>query len=78
MLAHHIICKYFIPICEPSFHLFIASFAVKKLLIRSHLSIFVFIAISGRRVKKDISAIYVKECSTYVYLQEFHSVWSHI
>ena len=28
--------------------------------------------------KKDVAAIYVRECSTYVFLQEFYSVQSYI
>ena len=58
------------------FILFIASFAVQKLLslIRSHLFIFVFISIYSRRwVKEALAAIYVKECSACVFLQEFYS-----
>ena len=51
------------------FVLFTVSFAVQKLLslIRSHLFIFVFIFIR-RWVKKDLAVIYVKECSSYVFL----------
>ena len=66
--SHHL--HIFCPIFSfgTSFHLFIAFFAVQKLLSRSHLSVFVFIAISGRWVKKDVAVIYVKECSTCVYL----------
>ena len=44
------------------------SFAVQKLLslIRSHLFIFTFIAFaSGKRSKKNIATIYVKECSMF-------------
>ena len=35
-------------------------------LIRSHLFIFIFITLRGGS-KKDIGAIYVKECSAYVF-----------
>ena len=47
------------------FVLFMVSFAVQKLLslIKSHLSIFVFICYSRRWVKKDLAVVYVKECS---------------
>ena len=47
------------------------SFAVQKFLnlIRSHLFIFVFISIPlGERSKKNIAAIYVNECSAYIFL----------
>ena len=57
------------------------SFAVQKFLnlIRSHLFIFVFISIPlGERSKKNIAAIYVKECSAYIFLQEFYSIQSYI
>ena len=53
------------------FILFMVSFAVQKVLslIRSHLLIFVFISITlGDRSKKDISVIYVREYSAYVFL----------
>ena len=53
------------------FILFMVSFAVKKLLnlIRSHLFIFVFIFITlGGVIKKELAAIYVKECSASVFL----------
>ena len=53
------------------FILFMVSFAVQKLLsfIRSHLFIYVFILITlGGGSKKDLAAIYVKECSAYVFL----------
>ena len=53
------------------FILFMVSFAVQKLLsfIRSHLFIFVFISITlGDGSKKDIAVIYVKVCSSYVFL----------
>ena len=52
----------------------IVSFAVQKLLslIRSHLFIFVFISIIlGGGVIEDLAVIYVRECSAYVFLQEF-------
>ena len=29
-------------------------------------------------VKKDFAVIYVKECSSYGFLQEFYGVWSYI
>ena len=58
------------------------SFAGKKflsLLIRSYLFIFVFIFTSlGGRSKKDIAAIYIKECSAYIFLLEFYSIQSYI
>ena len=54
------------------FILFImVSFAVQKLLnlIRSHLFYFCFyVHYSRRPVQKNISAIYVKQCSAYVFL----------
>ena len=54
------------------FSLFIVvSFAIQKLLslIRSHLFYFCFyVHYSRRPVQKDISAIYVKQCSAYVFL----------
>ena len=33
---------------------------------------------SRRWVKKDLAVIYVKECSSYVFLLEFDSVWPYI
>ena len=47
----------------------IVSFAVQKLLslIRPHVFIFVFISIR-KWVKEDHAAVYVKECSAYVFL----------
>ena len=53
------------------FILFMGSFAVQMLLsaIRYNLFIFVFIFITqGGGSKKDIAAIYVKECSAYIFL----------
>ena len=53
------------------FVFFIISFTVQELLslIRFHLFIFVFIFITlGGGSKKDVAAIYVKECFTYVFL----------
>ena len=51
------------------------SFAVQKLLIGSHLFIFVFISFTfGRWIQKNIAAIYVKECSGYVFFYEFYSI----
>ena len=61
-------------------HLFVLSmisFAVQKLLslIRSHLSTFGFVSFAlGDRSKKNIAAIYVKECSAYVFLEQFISL----
>ena len=50
------------------FILLVVSFAVKNLfrLIRSNL--FIFVLISFRRWIKKIAIIYVKECSTYIFL----------
>ena len=53
------------------FVLFVVSFALQKLLsfIRSQLFIFVFISITlGGGSKEDFAVIYVKECSSYVFL----------
>ena len=33
---------------------------------------------SRRCFKKDLTVIYVKECFSYVFLQEFYSIWSCI
>ena len=51
------------------FILLMASFAAQKLLclIRSHLFIFVLIFIR-RWIEKDITAIYNRKCSAYVFL----------
>ena len=57
------------------------SFAVQKLLslIRSHLSIFVFNFYYFRRwIQKYIAAIYVKENSAYIFLQELYIIWSYV
>ena len=55
------------------FVLFMVSIAVQKLLsfIRSHLFIFGFFHFSRRCVKKDLAVIYIKHCSSYVFLYEF-------
>ena len=61
----HIICKYFLPFCELSFHLFMVSFAVQKLLslIKSHLFILVFISITlGNESKKILLNRHVYFC----------------
>ena len=52
------------------FILFMVSFAVQKLLslIRSHLFIFVCFHYSRKWIKKDLAAIFVRECSAYVFL----------
>ena len=47
------------------------SFAMQRLLslIRSHLFIFAFISFTlWRQIQKNVAVIYVKECSTYVFL----------
>ena len=52
------------------FILSVVSFAMQKLLslIRFHLFMFAFIFFAlGDRSKKNIAAIYVKECSAYVF-----------
>ena len=61
------------------FILFLVFFAVQKLLslIRSHLFLFLFITLGGAS-KNIIAAIYVKECSAYVFLEEFYSIQSYI
>ena len=49
------------------------------ILIIAHLFIFAFISATlGDRSKKNIAVIYVKECSAYVFLQEFYSIESYI
>ena len=61
------------------FTLFVVSFAVQTFLslIRSHLLIFVFISITlGGGSKKTL--LYVTECSAYVILYEFNSLFSYI
>ena len=53
------------------FILFMVSFSVQKplSLIRSHLLIFVFTFINqGGGSKKDLAAVFVKECSVHVFL----------
>ena len=51
------------------FTLFIVSFAVQKLLTRSHLFTVVFYFHYSRRwVIEDLALIYVTECSAYVFL----------
>ena len=63
------------------FALFIVSFAVQKILglIRSNLFIFVFyFHYSRRHIQENITAVYVKRCSAYVFLLEFYSVQSYI
>ena len=51
------------------FTLLMVSFAVHKLLTGSHLFIFVFISFTFRWwIQKNIAAVYVKQCSGYVFL----------
>ena len=52
------------------FILFMVSFGVKKLLSLCPmcLLLFFYFHYSGRQIKKDIAAIYVRECSAYVFL----------
>ena len=59
------------------FILFMVFFVVQKLLslIRSHFLEFCFyFHYTQRWFQKDITVIYVKECSAYVFLQELYSV----
>ena len=57
------------------FVLFTVSFAVQKLLCLVRFVYFCFYFHYSRRwIKKDLAAIYVKECSAYVFLYEFYSV----
>ena len=61
----------------------IVFFAVQKLLslTRSHLftfAYFIHFHYSMRWVIENLALIYVIECSTYVFLQEFYSFWSYI
>ena len=53
-------------------------FAVQKLLnlIRSHLFISAFVSITLGDRSKNTAGIYVKECSAFAFLKEFHSIWS--
>ena len=62
------------------FVLFMVSSAVQKLwsLIRSHLFIFVFIFITLGGESKKILLWFMSECSAYVFLQEFYSIWPYI
>ena len=60
------------------FVLFMVFFAVQKLLnlIRSHLFISAFVSITLGDRSKNTAGIYVKECSAFAFLKEFHSIWS--
>lgn len=58
--------------------LFMVPFVGQKLLIRSHLLIFVFTFIILRGGSKKMSMQFVKENSAYVFLWEFYSVWLNI
>ena len=62
------------------FILFMVSFAVQKLLsfIRSLCLFLVLFHFSRWWVKKDLAVIYVTECSAYVFLSKFYSVWPYI
>ena len=55
------------------FILFIASFAMQKLLslISSHLFIFAFISITLGDESKNVAAVYIKKCSAYVLSRRF-------
>ena len=62
--------KYFLTVCKLCFHFFVVSFAVQKLLslIRFHLLIFALISTTlGDKSPQNTAAIYVKECSAYVF-----------
>ena len=50
------------------FILLLASFDMYKILTRSHLFISVWFHYSRGWIQKDIAAIYVEECPTYVFL----------
>ena len=62
------------------FTLLIVSFVVQKLLslIRSHLFIFAFISITLGGGSQRIFLWFVRECSAYVFLEEFYIFWSSI
>ena len=64
------------PSLQVVFILFMIFFAVQNVLslIRFHLFIFVFISITIEDGSKKILLQFVKECSAYVFLQEFYSI----
>ena len=63
------------------FVLFMVSFAIEKLLSLNRFALFifcfVFITVENGS-KKTLLRFFVKECSAYVFLQEFYSVWPQI
>ena len=63
-----------------SFHLFIVSFTMQKLLSLSrYICLFYFyFHYSWRWIKKGVTMIYVQECSACVFLWEFYSVHRHL
>ena len=61
--------------------LFIVSFAVQKLLsliISVYFCFYFYFHYSRRWIEKDLAEVYVKECSAYVFLLEFYSIWPYI
>ena len=54
------------------------SFAMQKLLIWSPLFIFIFISITVRQRFKKKLLQFMLECSAYIFLQKFYSIWFYI
>ena len=72
------ICKYFLWLWGRSFILFIASFAVQKLLIMSYLFIFVFIFITLGGEWKNILLWFISKSVLPVFSSDFYSIWCYI
>ena len=80
-LISHFICKYFLLFSSLPFHFVMVSFTVQKLLssIRSYFLIFAFISFTlGDIPKTNITIIYDKDCSAYIFLYEFYNIRSYI
>ena len=81
-LISHFICKYCLLFSSLPFYFVMVSFAVQKLLSsgRSYFFfIFAFIFFTlGDIPKTDITIIYVKDCSAYIFLYEFYNIRSFL
>ena len=66
------------PILCYLFVLLVISFAVQKHLNFLRVYFCSYFHYSRRWIGKDIAAIYVTECSAYLFLQEFYSIQSYI
>ena len=80
-LIGHIICKYFLQTCGLCF-CFVYCFLCCAKAFEFKQVLFVYFCFyfhySGTQIEKDTAVVYVRKCSTYVFIQEFYSFQSHI